>query len=112
MEEDNTPKENAEESKVIPEVIFNTHKFLYSLYHNGEIKGHTLVFTNRNNEEQKIELEKVEIGASPISARFFDTQGNRYVIPFLRVHKVFRGEELVWEGNDADNKNVKVIKGI
>ncbi len=106
----NTPPGDSEVSSKPPEVIFNTHKFIYSLYHNGQIKGHSIEFTNRNGEEQIIELENIEIGASPISAKFYDTKGNRYLIPFLRVHKIFRQGELVWEG-DSKNKDVKVIRG-
>ncbi|MEC8220851.1 MAG: hypothetical protein VX028_02160 [Nanoarchaeota archaeon] len=93
-----------------PEVIFNTHKFLYTLYHNGEVKGHEIVFTNRSGNEQTIELDSIEIGASPISAKFYDTEGKRHIIPFLRIHKVYRQGQLMWEGEEQ-SKDVKIIKG-
>lgn len=102
---------NTEQPIVIPEVIYNTHKFMYSLYHKGKIKGHIIEFTNREGKIQSIELVSIEIGASPVSAKFYDTEGKRHLIPFLRVHKVFKEGELVWEEDDT-NKDVKVIKGI
>ncbi len=108
--QDSSPSSASEDSKNPPEVIFNTHKFLYTLYHNGEVKGHEIVFTNRSGNEQTIELDSIEIGASPISAKFYDTDGNRHIIPFLRIHKVYRQGQLMWEGEEQ-SKDVKVIKG-
>lgn len=105
-----SPESPISQTSSAPEVIFNTHKFLYTLYHNGEVKGHEIVFTNRSGNEQTIELDSIEIGASPISAKFYDTEGKRHIIPFLRIHKVYRQGQLMWEGEEQ-SKDVKIIKG-
>lgn len=91
--------------------IFNTHKFLFTLNYEGAIRGHKVLFINRNNEEQEIILESIEIGTSTVSCKLFDDQGKRHLVPFMRIRKIFLGEEMVWDATDTDMSNIKVIKG-
>lgn len=91
--------------------VFDTHKFLFTLNYENSIDGHKVTFENRNNEIQQIELEKIEIGASPVSCKLFCKNGKRYLVPFIRIKKIYKGDELVWDNSDADTSNVNVIKG-
>ena len=91
--------------------IFNTHKFLFTINHDGEIKGLKVIFIDRDESEKEIILDRIEIGASTVSCKLFDDKGNRYLVPFIRIREVFKGEELIWDAKDTDMSNVKVIKG-
>jgi len=91
--------------------VFNLHKFLFSLNHEGKIKEHEILFEDRNGEEKKIILDKIEISSSHVSCRLFDKEGNRYIVPFIRIKKVFFQGELVFDNSDVDKTNVKIIKG-
>lgn len=91
--------------------IFDTHKFLFTINHNGEIKGHEVIFVDRNNNEKTIILERIEIGASPVSCKLYDTEGNRHLVLFIRIKKVFKDGQLVWDNSDVDTSNTKIIKG-
>ena len=91
--------------------LFNTHKFFYTLNHEKSIKGKKVVFLDRNNEEKKVEIERIEIGTSPISFRLYDTDGNRHTILFIKVREVFDEQNtLVWDSKDTDLSNVTTIK--
>ncbi len=90
---------------------YDTHKFLFTLNYNDNIKDHEVLFLDRENNEKRIFLEKIEITASPVSCKLFDRDGNRYLVPFIRIRKIFLKEELVWDNTDTDLSNVKVIKG-
>lgn len=90
---------------------FDTHKFLYTLFYEGKIEGHEVVFLDRENKEKKIKLKKIEISASPVSCKLFDEEGNRYFVPFIRIRKVFFKGEMVWDNTDVDLSDVKIIKG-
>ncbi len=95
-----------------PEGVFDTHKFLYTLNYEKAAKGHKVIFTNRNEEEQTIILEKLEIGTSPVSCKLFDDKGNRYIVPFMRIKFIYKNEKLVWDNSDDEKqKKVKIIKG-
>lgn len=91
--------------------LFDTHRFLFTLNYNNQIKEHKVLFVNRDNVETIIELEKIDIGASPVSCKLYDKEGNRYLVPFVRIRKIFLKDELVWDNSDSDLSNVKVIKG-
>ena len=91
--------------------IYNTHKFIYSLYHNGTIKGHIVEFENKDGKLEKMEIGSVEIGASPISAKFYDLNHKKYLIPFFRIKKIYFQGELVWDSSETDTSNSKIIKG-
>ena len=91
--------------------IFDTHKFLFTLNYENRIKGHEVIFVDRDNKEKKIILEKIEIGTSPVSCKLFDDKGNRYLVPFIRIRKVFLQGQMVWDNSDSDLSGVKVIKG-
>lgn len=91
--------------------IFDTHKFLFTLNYDGNIKDHKVTFVDRNNKEKTITLEKIEIGTSPISCKLYDTKGKRHLVLFIRIQKIFKGNELVWDNTDADTSNTKIIKG-
>ena len=90
---------------------FNTHKFLYNLYHEGKINGHKIVYIDKNNEEKQVEVEKIEIGPSPISCKVYDKNGIKHNIIFLRVKQIYYKEDLVWDNTDLNLDDVKVIKG-
>lgn len=91
--------------------VLDTHKFLFTLHYEKRIKGHKVLFIDRDNNEKLIELKDIEIGTSPVSCKLFDTEGNRYLVPFIRVQKIFLGDTLVWDNSDSDMSDVKVIKG-
>lgn len=90
--------------------IFDTHKFLFTLNYEGVLRGYEIEFIDRDSKEKKIILDKIEIGASSVSCKLFDGDGNRYLVPFLRIRKVFRDGELVWDNTDTDLSDVKIIK--
>jgi hypothetical protein len=91
--------------------IYNTHRFLFTLNHENNIKGHIIIFIDRDNNEIKIELDKIEISSSPVSCKLYDKQGNRYIVPFIRIKEVYREGELVWTTKDQDTTSSKIIKG-
>ena len=91
--------------------IYNTHWFLFTLNEENNIKGHRVVFVDRDENQKEILLEKIEITASPISCKLYDKEGNKHLVPFIRIKEVYYGEELVWDSKDVDTSNAKVIKG-
>ena len=91
--------------------IFNTHRFLFTLNNGDKAKGHTVHFIDRDEKETIIELDRIEIGTSTVSCKLFDSNGNRYLVPFIRIKKVLLKDELVWDSTDVDTSNVKIIKG-
>jgi hypothetical protein len=91
--------------------VYTTHKFLFTLAHEGTIKGHRIEFTNREGNLETIVVERIEIGTSPISCKLYCSQGKRHVVPFVRIKKIFKDDELVWDASDVDTSNVKIIKG-
>jgi hypothetical protein len=91
--------------------VFNTHKFFYTLNHEGTIKGKKVIFLDRNNTEKSVIVDRIEIGTSPISFRLYDTEGNRHTILFIKIREVFNEKnELVWDSKDIDLSNVRTIK--
>ena len=91
--------------------LYDTHKFLYTLFYEGRIQGHEVQFIDRDKEEKTITLKDIEIGASPVSCKLYSKEGNRYIVPFVRIRKVFSNGELVWDNSEVDFSNTKVIKG-
>ena len=91
--------------------IFNMHKFLFSLNYGGNVKGHEIIFIDRDLKEKKIILDRIEIGTSTVSCKLFDEDGNRYLVPFIRIKKVFYNKELKFDNTDVDISNSKIIKG-
>lgn len=91
--------------------VFDTHKFLFTINYQGDVKGKKVIFVDRNNEEKSIILEKIEIGASPVSCKLYDIEGNRYLVLFIRIKKVFDGKTLIWDNCDIDISDAKIIKG-
>ncbi len=91
--------------------IFNLHKFLFTLNYKKNINGYEILFVDRDNKEKKIILNKIEIGTSHISCKLFDEKGNRFIVPFIRIKKVFLGKELVFDNTDVDISNTKIVKG-
>ena len=91
--------------------IYTTHKFLFTLEHEGQIKDHRVQFINREGNEEEITLDRIEIGASTISCKMYSDKGVRYVVPFLKIRKIFKYGELVWDATDTDLSDVKTIKG-
>jgi hypothetical protein len=91
--------------------VFTTHNFLYTLYEEGRVAGHRVIFLNRDNQEQSITLSAIEIGSNPLSCRLFDQEGKRYIVPFLRIRYVYWENTLVWDNSDADLSNTQIIPG-
>ncbi len=104
----NNKKEEEDEFQSVN--VFDTHRFLFTLNYNDNLKDHKILFLNRDNVETIIELKKIDIGASPVSCKLYDKEGNRHLVPFVRIRKIFLKEELVWDNSDSDLSNVKVIK--
>ena len=93
------------------EQLFNTHKFFYTLNHEGTIQGKKVKFLDRSNELKTVIIDRIEIGTSPISFRLFDTEGTRHTILFIKVREVFdQNDELVWDSTEIDLSHVRVIK--
>ena len=90
---------------------FDTHKFLYTLFHEGRISGHRIVYVDKENVEQSIRIEGIEIGPSPITCRVTDEHGKKHKIMFVRVREVWFGDDRVWENTDLNLSDVKIIKG-
>lgn len=101
-----------EKSDMYGKQLFDTHKFFFTLNYDGDIGGQKVIFLDRNNIEITIILERIEVGTSPVSCKLYCKDGNRYLVPFIRIRKVFnqRGE-LIWDNTDADLSDVKIIKG-
>ena len=92
--------------------VFDTHKFLFTLYYENQIEGKKVLFLDRNGEEKTITISSIEIGPSPVSCKLYCENNNRHLIPFLRIRKVFdKTGELIWDNTDADLSNTKIIKG-
>ena len=91
--------------------IYDTHKFLYTLFYENKIKNHEVTFIDRNSEEKTIVLKDIEISSSPISCKLYDLNNNKYLVPFLRIRKIFKGNEMVWDNTQTDLSNTKIIKG-
>lgn len=90
---------------------FDTHKFLYTLFHENRIKGHKIVYIDRDNIEKTITINSIEIGASPVTCKIFNEQDKSYRIPFIRIKKVLYEDDIVWENTDMNLDDVKIIKG-
>lgn len=90
--------------------VFDTHKFFYTLNHKNMIKGLKVFFIGKEGKEISINLSKIEIGTSPISCNLFDENLKRYRVPFLKIRKVLKGKELVWDNSDIDISNSKTIE--
>lgn len=92
--------------------LFNTHKFLYTLNYEGNVKGKKINFIDRDNNEKMIILDRIEIGTSPVSCKLYCHEGKRHIVPFIKIREVFdEKEQLIWDSTDVDLSNVKVIKG-
>ena len=93
------------------ELLFNTHKFFYTLNHDGTIQGKKVKFLDRNNEVKTAVVDRIEIGTSPISFRLFEEDGTRHTILFIKVREVFdKNDELVWDSTEVDLSHVRTIK--
>ena len=90
--------------------VYTIHNFLYTLNYENNVEGHSIEFVDRNNNVKKIQLSKIEIGTSPVSCKLYDKNDNRYIVPLLKIKKVFFENELVFD-NTSDNSSVKIIKG-
>jgi hypothetical protein len=92
--------------------IFDTHKFLFTLNHNKEAKGHIIHYIDKDENKKQVIISKIEIGASPITCKIYDLENKKHLIAFLKITKIFnKKNELVWEVDKNLNKKVKIIKG-
>lgn len=91
--------------------VYDTHKFLFTLFHEGRIENHEVIFLDRSGKEKTIILKDIEIGSSPVSCKLYCKEGNRHIVPFMRIRKIFKDKELVWDNSEADLSNTTVIKG-
>jgi hypothetical protein len=90
---------------------FDTHKFLYTLYHDGEIEGHEILHVDKDNKEIKTKVKQIEIGPSPVSCKIIDEEDKKHRIMFVRVKAIYFKGKQVWENTDFDLSDVKIIKG-
>ena len=90
--------------------FFDTHKFFFTLNYNNEIKNHKVLYINRDDKETLVEIEKIEVTTSPVTCKIYDKDGNRHIVPYLRVKRVYFKDEIVWEPDSTDKKT-KIIKG-
>lgn len=91
--------------------VFDTHKFLFTLNYENKIEDLSIIFIDKSGNEKQIELKKIIIGTSPISCKLFDKDDNCYTVAFLRIRKVLKKGELIWDNTDVDLSNFKTIKG-
>lgn len=91
--------------------VYDTHKFLFTLNHEGKIQDHTLYVSDSRVGEYKIQIKEIEIGASPVSFRVIDKEGKRHVLPFVKIKKVEFNGEIVWINETENNPNLKIIEG-
>ncbi|MCA9486597.1 hypothetical protein H6501_04680 [Candidatus Woesearchaeota archaeon] len=92
--------------------VFTTHNFLFTLHYEGKLRGHILTLLDKDNSEKNIEIDSIEIGASPVSCKIYDPQGKRHIVPFMRVLFVkTKNGELVWDNSERDFSQSKIIKG-
>lgn len=90
---------------------FDTHKFLYTLFHEGRIAGKKVIFVDRDNKDSSIVINSIEIGASTVSCKICDSSGRKVRVPFVRIKSVFEDDEMIWENPDVDVSNMKIIRG-
>ena len=91
--------------------LFDTHKFLFTLNYEKRIKGHKVIFEDRDGEEKEAVIDKIDIGTSPIKCKIHEENGISHTVAYLRIREIYLGEELVWTNEKDPNKTVKVIKG-
>ena len=90
----------------------DTHKFLFTLNYNNDIEGKKIIFKDRENQEKTIILKEIEVGASPVSLKLYCKDNKRYLVPFMRIIKVFdKDDTLIWDNTEQDTSNTKIIKG-
>jgi hypothetical protein len=91
--------------------VFDTHKFLYTLNYENDIKDLTVIFIDKTGEEKSIKLKEIDIGTSPISCTLIDEDNKKYRTPFLKIRKVLKNKtELIWDNTDVDLSKTKTIK--
>jgi len=90
---------------------FDTHKFLYSLYHDGKVEGHEILYVDKENKEVIIKVKEIEIGSSPVSCKIIDVNDKKHRIMFIRIKSILYNGVVVWENTDFDLSNIKIIKG-
>lgn len=90
---------------------FDTHKFLFTLKHNNDFLGYSVEFLDRNNNLLLITLSNLDVGTSPVSCKLYDENNDKYIVPFIRIRKIYKNNELVWDNSETDLSKVKVIKG-
>lgn len=102
---------NTNKDKEVNLGVYDTHKFLFTLFHENRISGHEVEFLSRDGDAKTITLKDIEIGSSPVSCKLYCTDGNRHLVPFVRIRKIFKDGELVWDNSDNDLSDSKIIKG-
>ncbi|MFW6285640.1 MAG: hypothetical protein ACOC16_00550 [Nanoarchaeota archaeon] len=90
---------------------FDTHKFLYTLYHNNNIEGHKIIYINKENSQIMINIKNINIGHSPIACTIYDDNNKKHKIIFLRIKQIYYKDELVWDNTDININTSKIIKG-
>lgn len=91
--------------------VYSTHKFLFTLKYENRMKDHEVEFIDRNNNTKRIKIKDIEITSSSISCKLVDANGDKHLIPFIRIRKIFYKDNLVWDNSDSDMSNVRIVKG-
>lgn len=91
--------------------FFNTHSFFYTLKESQDYKGIKIEFQNKDGKIESVIIEDLEVSSKPISCKVYDKEKTKHIIPFVRVEKVYKGNELIWDNTNNKKQDVKVIKG-
>ncbi len=91
--------------------LFDTHKFLFTLNYNGEVKGYLITYADKENKIKEILIDNIEIGTSPIKCAVYDNNKIKHIIPFTKIKCIKKENEIVWENPDFKINKTKIIKG-
>ena len=89
--------------------VFTTHSFMYNLYLNNEAKGKKIVYISKENKEEEVIIDSIDLGPSSLKCKIKTDQNQELTLPFIRIRKVFDGDEMIWDNSQTDLSNIKVI---
>lgn len=91
--------------------VFDTHKFLYSLNYDRGLEGLTVIYLDNNGEKKEIKVKSGEIGNTPVSCRLYDENGERYIVAYAKIIKIYDNGELAWDPGEPDQSSINVVEG-
>lgn len=90
---------------------FDTHKFLFTLNYQNDIKDHIIEYEDKDLKIKKIKISKINISPSPITCQIYDQNDKKHIIAFIRIKKIYKKNKLVWDNSENKTDNLKIIKG-